>query len=36
MAGNISAHGFIAFAEKDIPKGMKNSIKALHITIKCQ
>jgi len=36
MAGNISAHGFITFAEKDIPKGMRNSIKALHITVKCQ
>ncbi|OMO52514.1 Aspartic peptidase [Corchorus capsularis] len=36
LVGNISATGFIPFSEKEIPEGMRNNMKALHITVKCK
>ena len=36
LVGNITAGAFIAFSDKEIPSEVKESTKALHITIKCK
>ena len=36
LVGNIMVGAFIAFLEKEMPSKGKESIKALHITIKCK
>ena len=36
LVGNITASACIAFIDKEIPPEGRDSIKALHITIKCK